>query len=54
MTVSSDTLTVGADKTKNVLCITHTVEYNYISPSSTVGTQLDVSALYVDLLQVVI
>ena len=29
------------------LCITHTVEHNYISPSSTVGIQLHVSALYV-------
>jgi len=29
------------------LCITHTVERNYISPSSTVGIQLHVSALYV-------
>ena len=24
--------------TKELLCITHTVEHNYISPSSTVGT----------------
>ena len=40
--------------TKNFLCITHTVEHNYISPSSTVGTQLHVSALYVGHLQVVI
>ena len=39
---------------KEFLCITHTVEHNYISPSSTVGTQLHVSALYVDNLQVVI
>ena len=29
------------------VCITHTVEHNYISPSSTVGIQLHVSALYV-------
>jgi len=27
------------------LCITHTVEHNYISPSGTVGIQLHVSAL---------
>ena len=39
---------------KEFLCITHTVEHNYISPSSTVGTQLHVSALYVGHLQVVI
>jgi len=25
---------------KEFLCITHTVKHNYISPSSTVGTQL--------------
>jgi len=36
------------------LCITHTVEHNYISPSGTVGIQLHVSALYVGHLQVVI
>jgi len=41
------------------LCITHTVEHNYISPSSTVGirlhwVQLHVSALYVGNLQIVI
>ena len=36
------------------LCITHTVEHKYISPSSTVGTQLHVSALHVGHLQVVI
>jgi len=36
------------------LCITHTVEHNYISPCSTVGIQLHVSALYVGHLQVVI
>ena len=40
--------------TKNFLFITHTVEHNYISPSSTVGIQLHVSALYVGHLQVVI
>jgi len=36
------------------LCITRTVEHNYILPSSTVGIQLHVSALYVGHLQVVI
>jgi len=40
--------------TKSFLCITHTVEHNYISPCSTVGTQLHVSALYVGHHQVVI
>jgi len=40
--------------TKNLLCITHTVEQNYISPSSTVRIQLHVLALYVGHLQVVI
>jgi len=39
---------------KQILCITHTVEHNYISLSSTVGIQLHVSALYVGHLQVVI
>ena len=39
---------------KEFLCITHTVEHNYISPSSTVGIQLHVSDLYVGHLQVVI
>jgi len=39
---------------KEFLCITHTVKHNYISPSSTVGIQLHVSALYVDHFQVVI
>jgi len=40
---------------KEFLCITHTVEHNYISPSSTtVGIQLHVSVLYVGHLQVVI
>ena len=38
---------------KELLCITHTVEHNYISSSSTVGIQLHVSALYVGHLQVV-
>jgi len=38
---------------KEFLCITHTVEHNYISPS-TVGIKLHVSALYVGHLQVVI
>jgi len=38
---------------KELLCITHTVEHNYsyISPSSTVGIQLHVSALHVGHLQ---
>jgi len=36
------------------LCITHAGEHNYISPSSTLGLQLHVSALYVGHLQVVI
>ena len=40
--------------TKNFLCITRTVEHNYISPISTVGIQLYVSALYVGHLQVTI
>ena len=39
---------------KEYLCITHTVEHNYISRSSAVGIQLHVSALYVGHLQVVI
>ena len=39
---------------KRILCIARTVENNYILPSSTVGIQLHVSALYVDHLQVVI
>ena len=39
---------------KEFLCITHTVKHNYISPSSTVGIQLHVSALYFGYLQVVI
>ena len=40
--------------TKNFCVLHNTVEYNYISPSSTVGIQLHVSALYVGHLQVVI
>jgi hypothetical protein len=39
---------------KEFLYITHTVEHNYISPNSTVGIQLHVSAIYVGHLQVVI
>jgi len=39
---------------KTFLCITHTVEHNYMSLSSTVGIQLHVSALYVGHLQFVI
>jgi len=39
---------------KEFLSVTHTVEHNYISPISTVGIQLHVSALYVGNLQVVI
>ena len=39
---------------KEFLCIIHTVENKHISPSSTVGIQLHVSALYVGHLQVVI
>jgi len=39
---------------KECLCVTHTVEHTYISPSSTVGLQRHVSALYVGHLQVVI
>jgi len=38
---------------KEFLCITLTVEHNHISPSSTVGTQLHILALYVGHLQVV-
>ena len=44
---------VGSITTKKN-CFAHTVEHNYISPNSTVGIQLHVSALYVDHLQVVI
>ena len=40
--------------TKNFCVLHNTVEHNYISPSSTVGIQPHVSALYVDHLQVVI
>ena len=36
------------------VCVTHTVEHNYISPSSTVDIQLHVSALHIDHFQVVI
>jgi hypothetical protein len=39
---------------KEFLYITHTVEHNCISPSSTVGIQPHVSSLYVGHLQVVI
>jgi len=39
---------------KECFCIKHTVEHNYISPSSTAGIQLHVSVLYVGHLQVVI
>jgi len=38
---------------KEFLCITHTVEHNYISSSSAPGLQLHVSALYVGHLQAV-
>jgi len=41
-------------RNKELLCITRTVEHKYISPSSTVGTQLHVSALHVGQFQVVI
>jgi len=41
--------------TKNFCALhTHTIEHNYISPSSTVGIQLHVSALYVGHLRVII
>jgi len=40
--------------TKNFCALHNTVEHNYISPSSTVGTQLHVSALYVGEFHVVI
>ena len=40
--------------TKEFLCITQTLEHKYIPPSSTVGVQLHVSALYVVHLHVVI
>jgi len=39
--------------TNNFLRITHTVEHNYTSPSSTVRIQLHFSTLYVGHLQVV-
>jgi len=45
---------VGSITKKKKNYITHTVEHNYISPSSTVSIQLHVSALYVGHLQVVI
>jgi len=48
------TCVTKCQKNKEFLCITHTVEDNYISPASTVGTQLHVSALYAGHLQVVI
>ena len=48
------TVNVHKEHNKEFLCITHTVEHNYISPSSAVGIQLRVSALYVGHLQVVI
>ena len=50
---SSSGKSSGLNK-KEFLCITHTVEHNYISPSSTVRIQLRVSAVYVGHLQVVI
>ena len=40
--------------TQNFMCITHTVEHNYISPSSSAGIELHVSALHVGHLQFVI
>ena len=40
--------------TKNFCVLHNTVEHNYISPSSTVGIQLRISALYVGHFQVVI
>jgi len=45
---------VSGSLTKNFLCITHAVEHNYISPISTVGIQVHVSAVYVGHLHVVI
>jgi hypothetical protein len=51
------TFTLAADfasDNKEFLFITHTVEHSHISPSSTVGIQLHVSALYVGHLQVTI
>jgi len=41
-----------SSKSKEFLCITHADENNYISPSSSLGIQLYVSALYFVLLQV--
>ena len=54
--VSSKNLILKSDiyNNKEFLCITHKVEHYYISPSSTVGIQLHVSALFVGHLQVVI
>ena len=43
---------IAESNNKEFLCITHTVEHNYISPSSTVGIQPHVSALHVDHIQV--
>jgi len=40
------------DQYQRILCITCTVEHNYILPSSIVGIQLHVSAVYVGHLQV--
>ena len=37
---------------QRILCVTHTVEHNYILFTSTVNIQLHVSALYVGHLQV--
>ena len=44
---SYETLSITRPNNKEFLCITHTVEHNYISSSSTLGLQLHVSALYV-------
>jgi len=41
-------------KQRIIVYYTHTAEHNYISPISTTGIQLHVSALYVGHLQVVI
>ena len=46
-------LTLTDFLTKNFCVLHNTVEHNYISPSSTVGIQLHVSALYVGHLQAV-
>jgi len=48
------TLAANFASDNEFLFITHTVEHNYISPSSTIGIQLHVSALYVGHLQVAI